>query len=204
MRTGKRTPLVTAILILLMTTAGCSSKSFLIVNYQLPSASSTLAGKEMSLVISDIRDDKAFLTESARKSLGDFNDTYSLVVLKEDGSGNLLGVYEIEPLISEIFKQRLNNLGMQVPPPGMKPEYELEIVLKEFKLNLAGQKWVVNMNYQANLLKNGNILAVEAVTGSAERLKVMGKSDAEKVLGELVTDMVNRLDMAKLLKQTPG
>jgi hypothetical protein len=29
----------------------------------------------------------------------------------------------------------------------------------------------------------------------------MGKSDAEKILGELVTDMVNKLDVAKLFKQ---
>jgi hypothetical protein len=29
----------------------------------------------------------------------------------------------------------------------------------------------------------------------------MGKSDAEKILGELVTDMVNKLDVARLYQQ---
>jgi hypothetical protein len=29
----------------------------------------------------------------------------------------------------------------------------------------------------------------------------MGKSDAEKILADLVTDMVNRLDVAKMLQQ---
>jgi ABC-type uncharacterized transport system auxiliary subunit len=204
MRPTKRTLLSAAILALLMITVACSSKPFLIVHYQLPSSSDTLAGKEMSLVINDTRENKAFLGESAGKSLREFNDTFSLVVLKEDGSGNLLGVYGIKPLISEIFKQRLINLGMQVPSPAIKSDYELEIILKEFQLNLAGRKWVVNMNYQANLLKNGKILAVEAVNGSAERLKVMGKSDAEKVLGELVTDMVNKLDLAKMMEKAWG
>jgi hypothetical protein len=45
------------------------------------------------------------------------------------------------------------------------------------------------------------LVAKESVNGSAERLKVMGKSDAEKILGELVSDMVNKLDVAKLLQQ---
>ncbi len=201
MRPGKRTMLAAAALILLILTGACSSKPFLIVDYQLPSPSNTLEGKEVSPVITDIRENKAFLSESAKKSLREFNETYSLVVLKEDGSGNLLGVYEIDALLSEIFKQRLNNLGMQVPPPANKAEYELEIRLKEFKLDLAGRKWIVNMNYQAHLLKNGRLLAMQSVNGSAERLKVMGKSDAEKVLAELLTDMVNKLDIAKLFQQ---
>lgn len=201
MRPSKRTMLAAAALILLILTGACSSKPFLIVDYQLPSPSNTLEGKEVSPVITDIRENKAFLSESAKKSLREFNETYSLVVLKEDGSGNLLGVYEIDALLSEIFKQRLNNLGMQVPPPANKAEYELEIRLKEFKLDLAGRKWIVNMNYQAHLLKNGRLLAMQSVNGSAERLKVMGKSDAEKVLAELLTDMVNKLDIAKLFQQ---
>jgi hypothetical protein len=52
-----------------------------------------------------------------------------------------------------------------------------------------------------NILKNGRLLAVESVNGSAERLKVMAKSDAEKLLGELLTDMVNKLDLVKLFQQ---
>ncbi len=50
-------------------------------------------------------------------------------------------------------------------------------------------------------VKNGRLLAMQSVNGSAERLKVMGKSDAEKVLAELLTDMVNKLDIAKLFQQ---
>jgi hypothetical protein len=57
------------------------------------------------------------------------------------------------------------------------------------------------MSYQAGLSKTSGLVAKESVNGSAERLKVMGKSDAEKILGELVTDMVNKLAVAKLFKQ---
>ena len=57
------------------------------------------------------------------------------------------------------------------------------------------------MNYQANLTRNGQLLAKESVEGTAERLKVIGKGDAEKIIGELVSDMVNKLDLSKLLQQ---
>jgi len=193
--------LAAAATMLLILTGACSSKPFIIVNYQLPSPTDTLADKEVSQVIIDMRQTKAFLTESAKKSLREFDETFSLVVLKEDGSGNLLGIYEVNALIDEVFKQRLINLGLQVSAPTGQTEYELKINLKEFKLDLAGRKWIINMSYQANLLKNGRLLARESVNGSAERIKVMAKSDAEKLLGELVTDMVNKLDLVKLFQQ---
>jgi hypothetical protein len=201
MKFSKCAILAAAACILLILTGACSSKPFLIVNYQLPSPTDTLADKEVSQVIIDKRQSKAFLSESAQKSLREFDETFSLVVLKEDGSGNLLGIYEVDALIDEIFKQRLINIGLQVSAPTGQTEYELEIKLEEFKLDLAGRKWILNMSYQANLLKNGRLLAVESVNGSAERLKVMAKSDAEKLLGELLTDMVNKLDLVKLFQQ---
>ena len=201
MKISKHAILAAAAMILLFITGACSNKPFLVVQYQLPSSTDTLAGKEVSQVITDDRETKIFLSESAKKSFRDFNETYSLVVLKEDGSGDLLGIYEIDALFNEIFKQRLNNLGLKVSPPANQSEYEFEIKLKEFKLDLAERKWVVNMSYQANLSKNSRLLAMESVAGSAERLKVMGHSDAEKLIGELLTDMVNKLDLVKLFQQ---
>ena len=201
MKFSKRAIFAAAACILLILTGACSSKPFLIVNYQLPSPTDKLAGKEVSQVIIDKRQSKAFLNESAKKSLREFDETFSLVVLKEDGSGNLLGIYEVDALIDEIFKQRLINIGLQVSAPTGQTEYELKIKLEKFKLDLAGRKWILNMSYQANLLKNGRLIAVESVNGSAERLKVMANSDAEKLLGELLTDMVNKLDLVKLFQQ---
>jgi hypothetical protein len=39
------------------------------------------------------------------------------------------------------------------------------------------------------------------VTGSAERLKVMGRGGAEKVIGEIFTEMINRLNIERLFAQ---
>jgi ABC-type uncharacterized transport system auxiliary subunit len=202
MRLNTRTMLATAFMIMTVLTGACSSdKPFLIVHYQLPAASRALEGQKVSLAVTDIRENKAFLSDSAKKSLMAFKDTYSLVVLKEDGSGNLLGIYDLDALVSEIFRQKLTNRGAQVTELSESADYQLEIKLKEFRLDLANRKWVVNMNYQADLIKNGSVRAMETISGSAERLKVMKKNDAEKVLSELLTDMANKLDLVTLFQQ---
>ena len=181
--------------------SACASRPFLKVQYQLPPSSTALTGESLSLAISDRRNDDAFLSAGASKSLKNFNGTYSLVVLRDDGSGNLIGAYDLDSLLKEIFKQRLENEGLQVITGADNADASLEIQVKEFKLDLAGSKWLLRMSYQAGLSRSSGMLAKESVNGSAERLKVMGKSDAEKILGELVTDMVNKLNVTGLFQQ---
>jgi hypothetical protein len=41
----------------------------------------------------------------------------------------------------------------------------------------------------------------QTINGSAERTFIMGRSDADKVVGELVSDTINKLDVALLFKQ---
>ena len=198
----KQFKLTVAAMILAVFAGACSSgKPFLAVQYQLPPSSQSLAGEKVYVAITDTRKNSDFLSETAKKSLRGFNGTYSLVVLKEDGSGNLLGAYDLNALLSNIFQQKLSNMGIQIAAAQATADYELEILLKEFKLDLVKRKWVINMSYEANLLKNGNPQAMETVNGSAERLKVMGKSEAEKILSELLTDIVNKLDVDKLFQQ---
>jgi hypothetical protein len=179
----------------------CASRPYLKVQYQLPPASTALAGERVSLQISDHRDETAFLSSNAKKSLKDFNDTYSLVVLRDDGRGDLIGAYDLNSLWRELFKQRLQNEGVAVSSSEDNSHANLEIQIKIFKLDIAARKWMLQMSYQAGLSKDNTLRAKESVNGSAERLKVMGKSDAEKILGELVTDMVNKLDVAQLIRQ---
>lgn len=197
---NRLTPAVLALVISALLIA-CASRPFLKVQYQLPTPSTELTGESLYLQISDKRNDTAFLSSNAKKSLKDFNDTYSLVVLRADGSGNLLGAYDLNSLWRELFKQRLQNEGVTVSSGSDNTKASLEIQIKAFKLDIVGRKWMLHMSYQAGLSKNNTLRARESVNGSAERLKLMGKSDAEKILGELVTDMVNKLDVAQLFRQ---
>ena len=182
-------------------TIACASRPFLKVQYQLPPSSTALTGEKLFLTISDRRDDTAFLSPNAQKSLQDFNDIYSLVVLRADGSGDLIGAYDLNSLWRELFKQRLQNEGVTVFSSKDNAEAGLEIRITAFRLDIVDRKWMLQMSYQASLSLNQILRAKESVSGSAERLKVMGKSDAEKILGELVTDMVNKLDVVQLFRQ---
>ncbi len=198
---SKQLVLTTLAMVMAAFVSACASKPFLKVQYQLPPSSKALTGERIALAISDRRNDDAFLSSNAKKSIKNFNGIYSLVVMADDGSGNLIGAYDLDSLLKEIFRQRLENEDVRVIATADDSDASLEIQLKEFKLDVVDRKWVLRMSYQAELSKNSGLIAKESVNGSVERLKVMGKSDAEKILGDLVTDMVNRLHVARLLQQ---
>jgi len=82
-----------------------------------------------------------------------------------------------------------------------KTEPVIEIDLKKFFLDLVDRKWVAEISYEARLIKNNKLLATETISGNAERFKMFPQSDAEKVLGEIFTDVVNKLDFGKLFQQ---
>ena len=191
-----------AALVLAILLSACTSKPFLKVQYQLPPKTNSMAEEKVFLAVKDLRENDILLSPTAKKSIKNFDESFSLVVVKPDGSGNLLGAYDLNALLIEIFKQRLEHFGLRVTQTTetTTPVPTIEIELKQLKLDLVKRKWIVKMNYQASLIKDGNPLAKESVEGTAERLKVMGKDDAEKILGELVSDMVNKLDLAKLLQ----
>jgi len=201
MKLRKRRIFLIPALILAFFAGACGSKPFLKVQYQLPSPSSTLEGKQVSLTVSDMRSKETLVTETARKSLRDFKGTFSLVVLREDGSGNLRGAYDLVSLFSEVFQQRLKNEGIQATTGTDSTLPELKIEITEFQIDFADRKWIVGMNYKASLLDNGILLSKESVSGQAERLKVMGKKGAEKILSELLTDVVNKLNLVGLFQQ---
>jgi uncharacterized lipoprotein YajG len=201
MKLRKRLIFLIPALILAFFAGACGSKPFLKVQYQLPSPSSTLEGRQVSLTVSDMRSKETLVTETARKSLRDFKGTFSLVVLREDGSGNLRGAYDLVSLFSEVFQQRLKNEGIQATTVTDSTLPELKIEITEFQIDYADRKWIVGMNYKASLLDNGILLSKESVSGQAERLKVMGKTGAEKILSELLTDVVNKLNLVGLFQQ---
>ena len=201
MKLRKRRFFLIPALMLAFFAGACASKPFLKVQYQLPSPSNTLQGKQISLTVSDMRSRETLVTETARKSLRDFKGTFSLVVLRDDGSGNLKGAYELVSLFNEVFQQRLKNQGILVTTVADSTLPELKIEITEFQIDYANRKWIVGMNYKASLLDNGILLSKESVSGQAERLKVMGKKDAEKILSELLTDVVNKLNLVGLFQQ---
>ena len=140
------------------------------------------------------------MSKTAREDLSGFTNTFTLTVGRTDADGKLLGAYDLEALIKEVFTQRLQHSGIKVVEKN-ESIAELEISLKDFRLDLISRNWIFSMGYQLKLFKNGKLITSEKTSGDAERLKTLGSRDADKVISELVTEMVNRLDLVAFMRQ---
>ena len=188
------------ILFVAMATSFCASKNFLVINYQLPGEPQSLKEDSVSLVFKDSREDPAMVTKSAKMALKDFSGNFTLIVSQENKNDRLVGAFGLHSMMKQIFKHRLENAGIQVASEEESRETVMEIILKTFKLDFVERKWIINMSYQANLVRQNRFIAGETITGSAERLRVLSTKDAEMMVSELITDVVNRLNLDELFK----
>ncbi|MGD9282818.1 MAG: hypothetical protein PVG68_04050 [Desulfobacterales bacterium] len=191
---------LTMVLFIALTIGSCASKNYLVVNYQLPSETIRAKETEIVLIFKDQRAEQAIVTQSAKMALKDFSGNFALIVTSDSKNERLVGAFSLSSLMKSIFTQRLKNAGIRVASEDQGQATALEIILKAFKLDLVERKWVVQMSYQANFLKHNRFVSGETITGNAERLRVVGSKDAEKVIGELMTDAVNRLDLDALFR----
>ena len=97
-----------------MVLLACSQKPVFQVNYTLPQAPAAHPDKTVYVSASDGRSVTHFLTPAATKELKDFSGLFSLVVLKGENVGDLVGAYEIVPLMSALSIQRLNASNVKV------------------------------------------------------------------------------------------
>ncbi|MBC2713003.1 MAG: hypothetical protein HGJ94_19015 [Desulfosarcina sp.] len=190
--------------ILLLVTTGCFScakKSYIDVDYRLPSAADTLAGRTVFVETRDLRNDTEIFNKRAKNKFKYFTGLFALSLDMPDNQKAVLGAYELPMLFETALKQRLKKLGVGVtgaPSPSV-PVFQIKI--NQFHINLVGQKWKADISYEASLSQDTQLVAREMVTGSAERLKVMGSGGAEKVIGDIFTEMINRLNIERLFQQ---
>jgi len=189
------------ILLLLTAMFSCATIPHLNVEYRLPSKSDELKGKKVFLVFEDRRAGKDILGKGAQKDFKNFSGNISYSLAKGKEKGFKIGLYKVPSLFMEVFKVRLENLGIEVVSEGEKGETALVIVLEELLLDLIDRDWVVTMEYEARLLKDQKVLARQVITGQGERLKLVGRSQADVVMGEIFTDMINKLNVARLFQQ---
>lgn len=199
---GCRIKTIVLILFVALASYSCTSKNYLVVHYQLPSETLTVRETQISLILKDQRVEQAVVTESAKKALKDFEGNFALIVASDNQNERLMGAFSLSSMMKTIFKQRFENAGIRVSPETESQPTAVEIIVKEFKLDLVKRKWVVQITYQANLLEQNRFVSGQTITGNAERLRVVGSKDAEKVIGELITDAVNRLNLDELFQPT--
>ena len=178
----------------------CASIPQLKVRYQLPPRSDRLKGRKVVLVVEDGRPKTVIVGNGAKEDFENFPGTISLTIARQNESGLAIGLYDAPDLLKEGFRRKLENEGMELVSRQTLGEPELLIVLNEFLLDLVDRRWMVKMSYDARLLKEGKVLATRTVSGQAERFKLIGRDEAGRAVGEIFTDMINRLDVLDLFQ----
>ena len=179
----------------------CSSIPHLQLTYRLPREQGALAGKKAYLTVEDLRKDKQTLGPGARYEFEDPSGGISLSVAKGGGPGIRKGIYQPPALLKEAMESRLKHEGIDVVPETATP-VQLSLLLKSFLLDRVERKWEVSISYEGRLLKEGKVLSSQIVSGEAERFELMGIEQAEVVIGDLFTDVVNRLDLTRLFRES--
>jgi hypothetical protein len=198
---NQRPKKILIIVLLFATIISCASIPELKVHYQLQPCSDVLKGKRVFLAIKDDRPTRDIIGPGAKKDFANFPGNITFSFAAYDKPGFKLGPYTPLAMTKEAFKRRLENLGLEVLSQPSTGDPQLLIVLEQFLLDLQGHEWVAEIGYQASLMKGGRVLSEQSVSGRGERLKLVGRSQANAVLSGIFTDLVNRLDVLRLYRQ---
>lgn len=192
---------VTILLLVAIICFSCAKKYYIDVDYRLPSAADTLVGRTVFIETRDLRSDTEIFNKRADEKFEHFKGLFALSLALPGDQQKVVGAYELPMLFETALKHRLQKLGVEItgePSPDV-PVFQIKIT--QFRISLIGQKWLADISYEASLTQDTQRVAREVVSGSAERLKVMGSGGAEKVIGEIFTEMINRLNIERLFQQ---
>jgi hypothetical protein len=179
----------------------CGTIPHLNIDYRLPEKTHSLEGSRVFLSFVDQRPVRDIIGEGAREDFRNFAGNITLSLARANEQGFRMGVYEVPSLFEAVFKKRLEALGIEVLKQKQGTEAELSIVLNAFLLDLTDGKWTATMDYEARLNNPDGNIAKQMVSGKAERQKLVGRKQADKMMGGFFTDMINRLDVPRLFKQ---
>lgn len=192
---------ITAIILIICAVVSCTTVPELKIHYLLPLSADKFKGRSVFLVFRDDRKTADIMGEGAKERLRYFSGDFSLFLNDGiKGKGTNLGLYDVRSLFIEIFNRRFKSLGVTVVPEKGMAQFDLEIILREFRLDLINKKWIARMSYEARLEDAGKILNSQIISGDAERLKIIGNSQADTVMSEIFTDIINRLDLGALFR----
>ena len=175
----------------------CAKPYFLSVGYHLPEEPAQLAGKKISLVVEDRREDKTVLSESAQKEFDLWDGTYALA-LNGTPPADPVETFDLQGLFHEAMQKRLEAMQVNVVDAPLDGIPALIITLEKVNIDLKGKTWHSQITYKAQLSRDSSKIARETVSGQAERAKIMGMGGGKKLTGELFTDVINELNIANL------
>ena len=187
-----------AALILIAGIIACAAKPVLNVQYNVPDSTQKMEGRSAAVVILDQRRDKAILDKAAGDQLKDFTDKFVFLTepYNKTEKDAALGVPE---LFKKAMGKRFEALGATVSENPEEADVVLRLTVKTFTLRLVDGSWKAKIAYDAQLVNDDRVRAREEIEGSAERVKIIGTGDADKVISKLFTDTVNKLKLDSML-----
>jgi uncharacterized lipoprotein YajG len=188
--------------LVIMTLASCGTTPELKVNYSLPQSSSQLRGHDIFLGFEDNRPNKQIFGHGAQEEFKRFPGNFSFSVAQYGEQGFKIGLYDIKSMFKEAVKRRLESQGMRVSLSERAGRLELIISLQEFSLDLVKRKWRASMTYEARLIIDGKVRSRQTVSGNGERIKIIRHDQADILMGEVFTDIINKLDVYKMFRKT--
>lgn len=185
----------------LLALLSCTTIPQLKLNYRIPSGSETLKGKKVFLIVEDSREYKDFLTPGAYEALKDYSGSIAFSVTRQNEAEISLGLYAPLLVVKEGFKRRLQNEGLDIELYEPRNLPKLTVVIKKYSLDLVDRRWVVEMSCEAILEQGDKASASQSISGRGERLRIIGTKEADEILGEVFTDLLNRVDVAGLFRR---
>ena len=190
--------------LILFTLSACATRPYIKVNYQLPDKMPDKpAVTKIQLSVVDQRNNPDPLSITAREKLKDFHESYMLIMAPNGKDFPVEGVYDLKTLFEKVFRKRLDQMGIQVVDSTSLQIPKLEVTVTLFQLDLRDYKWYFKMGYAAKLVKDGNVLVTQTVSGQSERVDVPGMDDSGTTVSEVYADLINQLDIAALLDKLP-
>lgn len=175
----------------------CGGRPTLRIDYQLPAESQSPHARTVMVKARDTRGSSATLSPTAQRVLRNFTDYFTLAL----DQGAPEGIYELEELFRTAMGKRLERAGYAVPPYGSPSDLTLVININTFLLDYQQVRWHLKMGLDVQLLREEKVIARQHVNGEAERLQAPRKKDADALVGEIFTDVMNRIDLAALLSK---
>ena len=193
--------LLGVLIVLVALIDGCANRPYLNINYSVPPRSQYLNGQSVRIQVQDSRKTQAVMEPRALRVFPDFQDRYSLAWIMPNRQRLAAGEYDLAALFKQTFKKRLERLGANVVGDENAGVPLLRVDINTVRLKLIGVKWYATISCTAGLIVDERRVAGETVSGNAERVRVVGRKGADLLLSNTFTDVVNRIDMAKLFHQ---
>jgi hypothetical protein len=74
----------------------------------------------------------------------------------------------------------------------------MRVILTRFALDHDSTKWTAEIDYRVELAGADSRQASQTISATEERLRLPGSRDAERVISDVFTVTINRLDLVKL------